>query len=178
MILTSLEGRYARTLFDFSTYYEENLHILENTLSFFKKHVGLYRLLSGITLSKKNRFLLIESISHALCFSEEIEIFFKLLVERNRINKIKNIVTLYRDLVDAAINRHRVTVESAHPLMAEEKKRLEKELDAYFDCQTIASYVVSPHLLGGFAVRDKRFYFDVSFKAQLRRLELTLQGAL
>ena len=119
---------------------------------------------------------IIEEILKSIKVNPEIERFLKLLVERRRIQYIKEIVTMYQELLDEELNIARGEVITAYPLTSEEKKELEEILKEYLKKEVILESKVDEEIIGGIKIKIGDLIFDGSLKTQLGKLKEIIKG--
>jgi len=106
----------------------------------------------------------------------EIERFLKFLVERRRIQYIKEIVIMYQELLDEELNIARGEVITAYPLSSEEKKELEEVLKEYLKKEVILESKVDEEIIGGIKIKIGDLIFDGSLKTQLGKFKEIIKG--
>jgi len=119
---------------------------------------------------------IIDEILKSIKVDPEIERFLKLLVERRRIQYIKEIVTMYQELLDEELNIARGEVITAYPLTSEEKKELEEILKEYLKKEVILESKVDEEIIGGIKIKIGDLIFDGSLKTQLGKLKEIIKG--
>ena len=106
----------------------------------------------------------------------EIERFFKLLVERRRIQYIREIVAMYQELLDEELNIARGEVITVYPLSEEERKELEEVLKNYLKKEVILESKVDEGIIGGIKIRIGDLIFDGTLKTQLGKMKEIIKG--
>jgi len=119
---------------------------------------------------------IIEEILKVMKVDPEIERFLKLLVERRRIQYIREIVTMYQELLDEELNIARGEVITAYPLSEEEKKELEEVLKNYLKKEVILKSKVDEGIIGGIKIRIGDLIFDGTLKTQLNKMKEIIKG--
>jgi len=119
---------------------------------------------------------IIEEILKVMKVDPEIERFLKLLVERRRIQYIREIVTMYQELLDEELNIARGEVITAYPLSEEEKKELEEVLKNYLKKEVILESKVDEGIIGGIKIRIGDLIFDGTLKTQLNKMKEIIKG--
>ncbi|KEO83341.1 F0F1 ATP synthase subunit delta [Tumebacillus flagellatus] len=100
--------------------------------------------------------------------------FLQLLLDKNRQEDLQGINEEFTRLVDQALGRVKVKVESAVPLSDEEISTLKNTLGANGK-QIEVTATVNPALIGGAKVRVGDTVFDYTVAAQLERFRQTLK---
>ena len=175
MALTSLQGRYARSLFAVSQEWDNVLHSLYKVRRFFRSYKSLYALLCSVTLRQKERENMIGQCCHYLTLESCVQNFLKLLAENGRLSWLDSIIDFYEELVDKKMGRLRIEIKSAHPLNDDEKEILELRLKTCFNAILLSHHSVAPELLGGFMVKTKKKYWESSFRGHLKHLKNSLK---
>ena len=119
---------------------------------------------------------IIEEILKVVKIDPEIERFFKLLVERRRIQYIREIVAMYQELLDEELNIARGEVITVYPLSEEERKELEEVLKNYLKKEVILESKVDEGIIGGIKIRIGDLIFDGTLKTQLGKMKEIIKG--
>ncbi|RKX63521.1 MAG: F0F1 ATP synthase subunit delta [Thermodesulfobacteriota bacterium] len=119
---------------------------------------------------------IIEEILKVVKIDPEIQRFLKLLVERRRIQYIREIVTMYQELLDEELNIARGEIITAYPLSEEEKKELEEALKNYLKKEVILESKVDEGIIGGIKIRIGDLIFDGTLKTQLNKMKEIIKG--
>jgi len=119
---------------------------------------------------------IIDEVLKSIKVDPEIERFLKLLVERRRIQYIKEIVVMYQELLDEELNIARGEVITAYPLSSEEKKELEEVLKEYLKKEVILESKVDEEIIGGIKIKIGDLIFDGSLKTQLGKFKEIIKG--
>ncbi|MBO8143883.1 MAG: ATP synthase F1 subunit delta [Thermodesulfobacterium sp.] len=119
---------------------------------------------------------IIDEVLKSIKVDPEIERFLKLLVERRRIQYIKEIVAMYQELLDEELNIARGEVITAYPLSPEEKKELEEVLKEYLKKEVILESKVDEEIIGGIKIKIGDLIFDGSLKTQLGKFKEIIKG--
>lgn len=119
---------------------------------------------------------IIDEVLKAVKVDPEIERFLKLLVERRRIQYIKEIVMMYQELLDEELNIARGEIIAAYPLSEEEKKELEEVLKEYLKKEVVLESKVDENIIGGIKIRIGDLIFDGTLKTQLNKFKEIIKG--
>ncbi|MCS7149844.1 MAG: ATP synthase F1 subunit delta [Caldimicrobium sp.] len=101
----------------------------------------------------------------------EVERFLQLLVERRRIQYLKEIVEMYQSLLDEEFGIARGEVVTAYELSEEEKKSLEEALKEVLKKEVYLKAKVDPSILGGVKVKIGDYIWDGTLKTQLEKFK-------
>ncbi len=119
---------------------------------------------------------IVEEILKVVKVDSEIERFLKLLIERRRIQYIKEIMIMYQQLLDEELNIARGEVVTAYPLSEEEKKELEEVLKGYLKKEVILESKVDKEIIGGLKITIGDLIFDGTLKTQLNKFKEIIKG--
>jgi F-type H+-transporting ATPase subunit delta len=96
--------------------------------------------------------------------------FLLVLNDHNRLNILREVAVLMRDLYERRAGRMRVEVTAAAPLGDDQQERLRQELRDKFGREPILSVRVDADLLAGLVVRVDDWVYDGSMRARLERI--------
>ncbi len=108
-------------------------------------------------------------------FSEVVINFISLLVERDRMHQLPQIIKHYGELVDGFEGRVRATVYSVYPLEGAEVDKLKTALDGALQKKSVLENHIDQTLIGGIVLKVNNLLIDGSVRSQLRRLSETLR---
>ena len=107
--------------------------------------------------------------------SATVKNFLLLVLEKNRLNYLPQIVVSYGMLADELSGVVRPTLTSAMPLDAGQVEEIKETLAKYTGKRVILKVEVDPALIGGVVTRIGDMAFDGSLKTQLTRIGDILQ---
>jgi F-type H+-transporting ATPase subunit delta len=110
-----------------------------------------------------------------LALSATVTNFVLLVLEKNRLNYLPQIVVSYGMLADELSGVVRPTLTSAMPLDAGQVEEIKGTLAKYTGKKVILKVEVDPALIGGVVTRIGDMAFDGSLKTQLTRIGDILQ---
>jgi len=110
-----------------------------------------------------------------LSLSETVKNFLMLVLDKNRLDHIPQIVVSYGMLADELSGVVRPTLTSAMPLDAGQVEEIKGTLEKYTGKRVILKVEVDPVLIGGVVTRIGDMAFDGSLKTQLTRIGDILQ---
>ncbi len=102
--------------------------------------------------------------------------FLLVLNDHDRLDIIREVAVLMRDIYERRAGRMHVEVKSAIALDDEQRERLRRELRDKFHREPILSVRVDPELLGGLVVKVDDWVYDGSVRARLERIRNQLVG--
>lgn len=161
---TSVAGRYAYALFEAALSRKrlvETLAECEEVLELFSVQSPC-KLLVTQALQGRHPEAWTKSFERSLGLQEFVLNFLRILAKRRRLHLLKDIVRLLRRLVDEHLNRVALTVISAVPLTATQKKNLIQRLSRYFQKELLLTYQIDSRVLGGFVVQSDTLTLDAS----------------
>lgn len=127
-------------------------------------------------LSPARRHELAQMIAREVALSDLLSHFLQLLADHQRLGTLPAIAERYQQLLDAELNRVRVTIRAATPLDAKQEADIVAVFATLTGKQVIARVVVDPELLGGVVVEVGGKVYDGSVRTQLDRLAKELSG--
>ena len=119
---------------------------------------------------------IVEELLKAVEVDEEIKRFLRLLVEKRRIQFIKEIVDIYQQLLDEEFGIARGELITAYPLSDEDKKQIEEVLKEYLKKEVVLETKVDQEIIGGLKVRVGDLVFDSTIKSQLEKFKEIIKG--
>jgi len=108
-------------------------------------------------------------------FSEVVINFISLLVERDRVQQLPQIIRHYGEMVDEFEGRIRVNVYSVYALDTAEVDTLKTALEGALHKKSILENHIDQTLIGGIVLKVNNLLIDSSVRSQLRRLGETLR---
>ncbi|KAJ1993810.1 ATP synthase F0 subcomplex subunit OSCP atp5 [Coemansia spiralis] len=180
--LFGIDGKYATALFQAAASknalnaVEEDLKSIETQ---FDKEARLEEVLSSPMLNKASKEKLIDSLGKK---SEVTTNFFKTLVENNRLNETRHIITAYKSLMEAERGIVSVVVTSASRLGGKELKQIKDTLTKGGLIKDFKEVNVvnktNPSILGGMVVEFGDYTIDMSVSSRLAKLEKLLTDSI
>lgn len=170
MISSNIANRYARAFFKIAgeeQRYEEYARELGRFSTLLKESKKLGEFLANPVFAQPDKKIVVEALLARLEVSPLTANFLKLLVDKRRIGILSDIEDSYRDLVDNALKKVRVTVKTAFPLTGELSSRLQKGLEGLTGKRVEMTLQEDPTLLGGIVVRVGDTLYDGSIRTQL-----------
>lgn len=178
-LLTSLEGRYAKTLYDIAL--EQNKVKVVATqyaqfVAFLKAHPELEQILMNRALTQQEQGTLFETLSTKLELDKVLVRFFELLADNRRLDKVRDIQSLFQRLHDWNERIQHVDIISAQPLTSPQQATINRVLSQKIHGTVVLSFLIDPELLGGIYVRFGNHVIDLTFLHQLNTLTSTMKG--
>lgn len=122
-------------------------------------------------LPEEAKIKIVDEIAKRSGWSETVDKFLKVLVERKRIQILPSVVDAYGEMADEAAGRTHATVESAAPLDDATTSRLIEKLKKMLNKQVILDARINADLLGGIRVTVGSTVYDGTIRGQLTRMK-------
>ena len=176
MANVSIARRYARALGELA---EANADKVLEQLLAMAEVLGKNRELADVSqnpaYTRAERLAAVSAVaSHVGVTELPAQNLLKLLVERNRLSSLTDIVRLFREMSDAKAGRTRGKVVSAAPLAADALEKLSLCLQKLAKKQVVLESKVDPSLLGGATAQIGSVVYDGSTRSQLDQLRREL----
>ncbi|MDD5169480.1 MAG: ATP synthase F1 subunit delta [Syntrophales bacterium] len=173
MIGSTIAKRYASAFFEIAeedkqleNYYKE----LSGFCALIEGNEDLRGFLANPIFDQSEKKAVVESIMSKTNISGITANFLKLLADKQRIVILSDIVESYRELMDEALKKVRVSVNTAFPLPSDLVKKLQDGLEAQTGKQVEMTIMEDQNLLGGIVVRVGDTLYDNSIKTQLNNI--------
>ncbi len=108
-------------------------------------------------------------------FSETVQRFLKLLLDKDRMEAVAEVAVYYENLWDEAVNVARAKIVTARRLKEGALKALESSLEELTSKKIKSEVDEDPSLIGGVVVKIGDLVLDGSVKAQLEGLKESLK---
>jgi len=172
---------YARALFDFSV--EKNImHQItadfQNLEIFLNESEELMKYLSSpIVNTDAKREVLTKTLKSQV--NTETFKFLMVLIDRDRINLLKSVITNYLELVYETASIKTIEVATAYPFANLQKNTLIQKLKELTNAREIRLVItVDSSLIGGFLIKTESKVIDFTIKNQLQKLAKHLDTVL
>ncbi len=173
MISSTIAKRYARAFFEIAgeeKRYEEYYRELGRFSAVFRENKSLEEFLANPIFAQPDKKAVVESVLEKIRISPLTANFLKLLADKRRIEILPDIERCYRELMDNALKKARVTVKTAFPLSGELSRRLQSGLEELTGREVDMTVLEEPSLIGGIVVRVGDTLYDGSIRAQLNNI--------
>ena len=163
-------NRYARALIDvlYPEKAEAGLQQLQEFLTLLNEEANARRFLENPTMAGERRKRLMKEISGALSLDQRVANFIGILVDRDRLPDLEEIVQTYQKFLDEKLGIIRARVTSAHSLDAAQQKDLAVRLERATGKQVRMEVAVDPTLIGGVVAQVGSTIYDGSVRQQLQ----------
>jgi len=172
---------YARALFDFSV--EKNImHQItadfQNLEIFLDEAAELMDYLNNPIVSHSSKRDVLSKTLQSQVNTETFK-FLMILIDRNRINLLKSVITNYLELVYETASIKMIEVSTAFAFTNSQKNMLIKKLKELTNAREIRLVItVDPSLIGGFLIKTQSKVIDFTVKNQLQNLAKHLDTVL
>ena len=180
-LASKIAAPYARALFDFSV--EKNImHQItadfQNLEIFLNESDELIDYLSNpIVNNDAKREVLTKTLKSQV--NTETFKFLMVLVDRDRINLLKSVITNYLELVYETASIKTIEVATAYPFANLQKNTLIQKLKELTNAREIRLVItVDSSLIGGFLIKTESKVIDFTIKNQLQKLAKHLDAVL
>ena len=173
MISSTIAKRYARAFFEIAgeeKRYEEYYRELGRFSAVLRENKSLEEFLANPIFAQPDKKAVVDSVLEKIRISPLTANFLKLLADKHRIEILPDIERCYRELMDNALKKARVTVKTAFPLSGELSRRLQSGLEELTGREVEMTVLEEPSLIGGIVVRVGDTLYDGSIRAQLNNI--------
>ena len=181
LLTSKIAVPYARALFDFSV--EKNIiHQItadfQNLEIFLNEAHELTKYLNNPLVSQDAKGEILTKILRSQINAETFK-FLMILVNHNRINLLKFVITSYLEFVYETASIKMIEVSTAFPFTNEQKTMLIQKLKELTNAREIQLVInVNPNLIGGFLIKTESKVMDFTIKNQLQKLAKHLDTIL
>jgi len=180
-LASKIAAPYARALFDFSV--DKNImHQItadfQNLEIFLDESSELTDYLNNPLVSQDAKGEVLTKILKSQVNSETFK-FLMVLVDRDRINLLKSVITNYLELVYETASIKTIEVVTAVEFSNTQKNTLIQKLKELTNAREIKlAITVDPNLIGGFLIKTESKVIDFTIKNQLQQLAKHLDSVL
>jgi F-type H+-transporting ATPase subunit delta len=180
-LASKIAAPYARALFDFSV--EKNImHQItadfQNLEVFLDESAEFMDYLSNPIVNNVAKSEILTKILKSQVNTETFK-FLMVLLERNRINVLKSVISNYLELVYETASIKTIEVATAYPFANLQKNTLIQKLKELTNAREIRLVItVDSSLIGGFLIKTESKVIDFTIKNQLQKLAKHLDTVL
>jgi F-type H+-transporting ATPase subunit delta len=163
-------NRYARALIDVlpPAKAEEGYEQLVSLNGLLDKEVEARKLFENPTVPVERRKLLLKKIAAELGFSAHVRNFIDLLIDRNRLPLLQEIIRAYQKFLDERLGIVRAAVTAAQPLDDGQRRELTAKLEKATGKRVRMDIAIDRSLLGGVVARVGSTIYDGTLLQQLK----------
>ena len=169
-------NRYAKALLDvlYPASAELGLEQLEKFSSLLSSQPQMRQLLENPTIAAERRKAIFNKIADSLAYQNIVRNFLNLLIERNRLDLLGQIVSAYQKALDEKLGLVRAHVTSASPLDASQQRTVAAKLESVTGKHVRVELSVDPSLIGGVIAQVGSTIYDGSIRQQLKAFKQRL----
>ena len=130
----------------------------------------LLRVLTTPMVSGETKTAILDEVLDSLRITPPARRFLHVVQHQYRMEHMRDIATVYRELVDRAEGRVRASVEVAGELDADQQREVAQALSEVLGRKIAAEFKSNPELLAGFRARVGSKLYDGSLVGQVDRL--------
>jgi len=104
--------------------------------------------------------------------------FLQILIDKERMGELENIVGAYREMADETGGRVRIALRSATTIPPDLFDKIREQMQGMLKKEAILEVEVQPELIGGLVAKIRDVQIDGSVKNQILKLRETLESAL
>jgi|SRR5579884_1815358 len=162
-------NRYARAMLDvlYPKNAETGYEQLSRLNALLSENPDARGLLENPTVPADRRKAMVEQITKALGTLPEVRNFLDILIDRNRLDLLGQIITTYQKYLDQKLGIVRATVTAAAPLDDAQRTALIGQLEKATGKKVQIQVAVDPALLGGIVAHVDSTIYDGSLRQQL-----------
>ncbi len=179
MVPGSVARRYAKALFGLAVEngrveaWAESLAALAAVL---RSTPELAAILADPVKGRDDRHRLAGSLAAAVGLDREPANLLLLLGDRNRLDRLPDVLRAFAELADAHLGRIRARVTTAIPIDGETMQALARRLSDHARAQVLLERSVDPGILGGAVTQVGSLVYDGSVRTQLEDLRRSLKN--
>jgi len=147
--------------------------VIYNELDYLRKLIisepEVYKILSSQQIHKDKKLAMIESLMADAADSNFWISLFDILIEANRSNLIKTVLTEFEDVLNVEMNQKHVKLEMAHQPDPETLQLIKAALEKKLNCTAIIDVHINKDILGGFIAIADGYIIDASVLTSLNR---------
>ena len=177
--LTSLPGRYAKSLFDLTQERREKEEVgrgLKTLDKLVRTSEELRQALGNPVLSNPDLVAALSEICQRLKVPVLLTTFLGELIKARRLSCLSDIEKIYQQLVSQDREETRVEVLSAHPLTLVQRNMLKAKLKEVLPGRLMIAFTKDTDGLGGVKIRIGSQMTDASLVSQLNTLATVMKG--
>jgi F-type H+-transporting ATPase subunit delta len=170
-------NRYAKALIDVlypNNKAEDGIQQLQKFAALLSDQPEARQFFENPAMAGDRRKRLLKEISSALVFDRRVANFVQILVDRNRLPLLAEIVKAYQKNLDERQGIVRAQVTAAHTLDASEQRELRTKLEQMTGKQVRMEVAVDPSIIGGLIAQVGSTIYDGSVRHQLRAFKSRL----
>jgi len=176
--VSKIAKRYAKALLDVGKEdgnYERYGSELKEFAKICSDNPEFFNILSSPVFSLEERMKILDDVLAKAGFSEVINNFLRILMERKRINRVLEIAEYYSFLLDEFLGIARAKIITAKPIKKKTMEKLIAALEKFTSKKVEAETEIDESIIGGVVVKIGNLILDGSIVAQLEGLKESLK---
>ena len=163
-------NRYAKALIDvlYPDNAEAGLQQLQSFSALLEEQPDARRFFENPAMAGARRKRLLKEISAALGFDRRVANFIDILIDRNRLPILDEVIDAYQKFLDERLGIVRARVTAARSLDAAQQRELGAKLEKITGKQVRMEVAVDPSLIGGVIAQVGSTVYDGSIRYQLQ----------
>jgi F-type H+-transporting ATPase subunit delta len=168
--------RYAKALLDvlYPAKAETGLEQLRNFSTMLSQQADAKLVFENPTISTERRKDLLNKVGDALKLDTPIRNFVGILIDRNRLDSLDEVISTYAGLLDERLGVVQAHVTSALALDAAQQDQVAAKLQALTGKKVKMEISVDPALIGGIVAKVGSTIYDGSLRTQLQTFKESL----
>ncbi len=169
-------NRYAKALIDvlYPDQAEAGLERLRSFNALLQEEPDARRFLENPGTAAAHRKRLLDEIAQALSFDRRVKNFVGILIDRNRLELLEDVIVAYQRYLDERLGIVRAHVRAAQSLDMSQQRELTAKLEQITGKQVRMEVAVDPSLIGGVVAQVGSTIYDGSVRHQLRAFKSRL----
>jgi F-type H+-transporting ATPase subunit delta len=178
--VAAIASRYARALVDVVLADKLDATAVTEQLQAFVNAVhdsdDLRRVWESPAVLPDQKRAVLDAIAREIGALKPVRNFMAVLIDHRRIPMLAQMLRQFQVELDAQLGFAEAEITSVHPLLAEEKRGVESQVEQLTGKKVRARYQASPELLGGIVVKVGSTIYDGSVRGQLQKLREQLSA--
>jgi len=170
---SAIVRKYARALADVALEQDESEQILADLETFrdlYLDQAELRNILRSPALPLEIKRNVLREILARLGSRDSVRNFLSLLLDRNRLDQIDDLLTAYQAALDQAAGIVPVSVSSTGPLDEAVRRRLRKVMANLLKRKVRLAYETDPELIGGIRIQVGSTVYDGTIRTRLEEI--------
>jgi len=176
--MSAAAKRYARALIDvlYPDKAEEGFYQLQSLASLLTNQPDARRFLQNPAMAGGRRDRLLREIAEALGFERRVANFVSILIDRNRLPLLEEVISEYQQLMDDRLGIARAQVTTATALDPSQQRELTSKLEEITGKHIRMDVFIDASLIGGVIAQVGSTVYDGSVRQQLQTFKSRLIG--
>ena len=180
VLYTSIQGRYAKALFECGNKSNKLPQILtdfDKLNDLLHRNKNIQKIIFGTGYNKTQLNELLQQIGNHLSLCDIFVNFVRILAENNRLNLLSKIQYVYQKAYNEQKNIRNVTVCSVIELNESQKLEIKNLAENFFGQDIVMYYKIDKMILGGIKILTDDIVVDATLATQIRQLANHLKKA-